>query len=134
MSDKFKTKDLGEANYILKIKVEQIRGGGWKLHQHNYIDDLVKFYELNNEKNVELPIQPNHKLTVDLNDEKDNLKAFVDSTKYRQAIGKLMYLMVCTRPDISYAVSVLSRFMTKPREKHWRFVKQLLKYVKSTRD
>lgn len=45
-----------------------------------------------------------------------------------------MYLMVCNRPDISYAVFVLSRFMSQPKMKHLRFVKQLLKYVKSTRD
>ncbi len=134
LSTKFKTQDLGEANYILKIKVEKIRGGGWKLDQKNYIDDLIKLYDLTNQKNVELPIQPNHRLTINLNEENDNLKQLVDSTKYRQAIGKLMYLMVCTRPDISYAVSMLSRFMKQPREKHWRFVVQLLKYVKSTRD
>jgi len=42
--------------------------------------------------------------------------------------------MVCTRPDISYAVSMLSRFMKQPRDKHWRFVAQLLKYVKTSRD
>lgn len=134
ISRRFKAKDLGKINYVLKIKVEQIPGGGWKLHQHNYIDDLIKMYGLNNEKIVEIPIQPNHRLTVDLNDEKELLKEPVDITNYRQAIGKLMYLMVCTRPDISYAVSLLSRFMAEPKEKHWRFIKQLLKYIKSTRD
>ena len=46
ISQRFKTKDLGKANYVLKIKVEQIPGGGWKLHQHNYIDDLIKLYGL----------------------------------------------------------------------------------------
>jgi len=134
LGDRFKTKDLGEVNYVLKIRVERIPNGGWKIHQHNYIDDLVKFYDLKNEKQVAIPIQPNHKLTVDLADEQEKLRAEVDSTTYRQAIGKLMYLMTCTRPDICYAVSVLSRFMTAPREKHWRHVKQLLRYVKSTRD
>ena len=109
-------------------------GGGWKLHQHNYIDDLIKLYGLNNEKPVDLPILPNHKLTIDLADEQEALRVPIDDTKYRQAIGKLMYLMVCTRPDISYAVSALSRFMSEPKEKHWRCVKQLLKYIKSTRD
>ncbi len=134
ISEKFKTKDLGKVNYVLKIKVEEIPGGGLKLHQHNYIDDLIKLYGLNNEKTVDLPIQPNHRLTLDLTDEPDELKASVDETKYRQAIGKLMYLMVCTRPDISYAVSILSRFMSAPKEKHWRCVKLLLKYIKSTRN
>ena len=122
---RFKTKDLGEVNYVLKIRVERIPNGGWKIHQHNYIDDLVKFYNLKNEKLVSIPIQPNHKLTSDLADEQEKLRAEVDSTIYRQAIGKLMYLMTCSRPDICYAVSVLSRFMTAPKEKHWRHVKQL---------
>ena len=104
------------------------------IHQKNYIDDLISFYDLKNEKPVSIPIQPNHKLTTDLEDEQENLRAPVDSTKYRQAIGKLMYLMTCSRPDICYSVSVLSRFMAAPREKHWRYVKHLLKYVKTTRD
>ena len=45
-----------------------------------------------------------------------------------------MNLMVYTRPDISYAVSVLSGFMSKPRMKHWRYLRNLLKYIKYTRD
>ena len=134
ISERFKTKDLGQANFVLKIKVENTQDGGWKLHQHAYIDDLIQFYQLNNEKPIEIPILPTHKLTTDLNEEKEPLRELVDITQYRQAIGKLMYLMVCTRPDICYAVSVLSRFMSKPREKHWRYLKQLLKYVKTTRD
>jgi len=65
ISVRFNTKDLGEVNFILKIKVEKIPEGGWKIHQQNYIDDLIKFYDLKNEKLVELPIQPNHKLTLE---------------------------------------------------------------------
>ena len=134
ISNKFRTKDLGEASYVLKIKTFKLSDGSWKLSQHNYIDNLIQLYSLNNEKSVDLPIQPNHKLTLDLSDEKNPLKEPVDSKAYRQAIGRLMYLMVCTRPDISYAVSCLSRFMSAPKEKHWRCVKQLLRYIKSTRD
>ena len=134
LGNRFKTKDLGEVNYVLKIRVERMLDGGWKIHQHNYIDDLIKFYDLRNDKRVSIPIKPNHKLTVDLEDEKDHLRADADSTEYRQVIGKLMYLMKCSRPDICYAVCVLSRFMSAPKEKHWRYVKQLLRYIKTTRD
>jgi len=135
LGDRFKTKDLDEVSYVFKIRVEKTPDGGWKIHQQNYIDDLVKIYELKNEKPVYIPIQPNHKLTTDLLDKQEQLRAEVDTTTYRHEIGKLMYLMTCTRPDICCAVSVSSRFMTAPREKHWRFVKQLLiRYVKSTRD
>ena len=42
--------------------------------------------------------------------------------------------MTCTRPDISYSVGVLSRFMQEPRELHWRFLKRLFKYLKATQD
>ena len=58
----------------------------------------------------------------------------VDITKYREVIGSLIYLMTCTRPDISYSVGLLSRFMQEPKELHWRFLKRLLRYLKTTRD
>ena len=50
ISERFKTKDIGKVNYVLKIKVEEMTDGGWTLHQHGYIDDLIKLYGLNNEK------------------------------------------------------------------------------------
>ena len=52
----------------------------------------------------------------------------------RNTDRRLIYLMVSTRPDISYTVSVLSRFMQEPRELHWRCVKRLLRYIKTTKD
>jgi hypothetical protein len=66
--------------------------------------------------------------------ESEQLRKFVDPKKYRQAIGSLIYLMINTRPDICYSVSVLSRFMQQPRELHWRYLKRLLRYVKTTID
>ena len=62
------------------------------------------------------------------------LRKVTDVTKYQQVIGSLIYLMTCTRPCISYSVGILSSFMKKPRELHWRFLKRLFKYVKSTKD
>jgi hypothetical protein len=94
----------------------------------------MELFSVNNMKTSEIPMQPNLGLTSELLDESEDLRKPIDMTLYRQAIGKLMYLMVCTRPDISFAVSVLSRFMAQPREKHWRCVIQLLKYLNSTQD
>ena len=42
---------------------------------------------------------------------------------YASAVGSLMYAMVCTRPDIGYAVGVVSRFMSNPGKEHWNAVK-----------
>ncbi|CAL8999735.1 unnamed protein product [Prunus brigantina] len=53
---------------------------------------------------------------------------------YASAIGSLMYAMVCTRPDIGYAVSVTSRYRSNPGLDHWGAVKCILKYLRRTKD
>ena len=57
----------------------------------------------------------------------------MDSTTYRQLIGSLIYL-TNTRPDLSYAVSILSRFMQEPRDSHWNPTKRVLRYIQGTKD
>ena len=56
----------------------------------------------------------------------------VNNTMYRQLIGCLLYL-THTRPDISYAVSVASRYMDQPHEIHWKAAKRILNFVQGTR-
>jgi hypothetical protein len=51
---------------------------------------------------------------------------------YASAFGGLMYAMVCTRSNISHAVGFLSRNMSKPRKKHWKMVKRVLRYLCAT--
>ena len=53
---------------------------------------------------------------------------------YAYAFGSLMYAMLCTRPDICYAVEVVSRFQSNPSPEHWVAVKHILKYLRRTRD
>ena len=56
----------------------------------------------------------------------------VNNTLYRQLIGCLLYL-THTRPDLSYAVSVASRYMDQPHEIHWKAAKRILNFVQGTR-
>ena len=51
---------------------------------------------------------------------------------YARAVGSLMYAMVCTRPDLAYAVSLVSRFMSDPGKQHWEAVKWILRYLRGT--
>ena len=53
---------------------------------------------------------------------------------YASAIGSIMYAMICTRPDVSYPLSVTSRYQADPGEGHWIAVKNILKYLKRTKD
>ena len=53
---------------------------------------------------------------------------------YSNAIESLMYVMVCTRPDLAYVVSIVSRFMHNPGNAHWEAVKWILRYLKGSPD
>ena len=53
---------------------------------------------------------------------------------YANAIGSLMYAMVCTITDIAHAVGLVSRFMSNPGKEHWCAVKWILQYLKGTTD
>lgn len=52
---------------------------------------------------------------------------------YRELLGSLMYLMLCVRPDICYAVGYLGRFQQKPQDVHWQMLKRIVRYLKGTK-
>ena len=53
---------------------------------------------------------------------------------YASAIGSLMYVMLCTKPNICYSVGIVSRYQSNPGREHWTAVKHILKYLRRTRD
>ena len=53
---------------------------------------------------------------------------------FSSAVGSLMYVILCTRPDISYAEGIVSWYQSDPGEEHWIAVKHILKYLRRTRD
>ena len=53
----------------------------------------------------------------------------MNSIPYANLVGSLMYVMVCTRPDIAYAVSLVSRYMENPGKAHWQALKWILRYI-----
>ena len=53
---------------------------------------------------------------------------------YASAIGSIMYAMLCTRPDVNLAVSLVGRYQSNPGMEHWTAVKNILKYLKRTKD
>ena len=58
----------------------------------------------------------------------------MSSILYALAVRSIMYAMLCTRPDVAYALGIVSRFQADPGEDHWKAVKNILKYLRGTKD
>ena len=64
----------------------------------------------------------------------DHTSIIQSDVPYNSLIGSLQYAAITTRPDISMAVSNLSRFLSEPNSKHWEAGKRVLRYLKGTID
>lgn len=62
----------------------------------------------------------------------EEINVKITAAPYREAVGSLMYLAVCTRPDITYAVNYVSQFLEKPKERHWTMIKRIMRYIKGS--
>eukprot|EP00253_Pinus_taeda_P033838 PITA_33838 len=108
-------KDLGAARQILGMEIFRDRSNGklW-LSQQKYIDKILLRCGMNNVKPVSVPFASHFKLSSSLCPNTDEEKDYISQIPYANVVGCLMYVMVCTRPDISHAVGVVSRYMANP--------------------
>ncbi|GKD70261.1 hypothetical protein Tco_1324351 [Tanacetum coccineum] len=58
----------------------------------------------------------------------------MQNVPYASAVGSIMYAVRCTRPDVAFAQNITSRFQQNPGEAHWTAVKNILKYLRNTKD
>ena len=133
MSKTFSMSDLGEANFILGIEI--IRENHLiSLSQRNYITEIARKFNLLNAKPVSTPMIDSLIMTKQDCPTSQSDKEEMERIPYQSAIGSVMYCMLATRPDISYAITVLSRFSSNPGQVHWNALKRLIVYLYSTRN
>ncbi|GKV35094.1 hypothetical protein SLEP1_g43407 [Rubroshorea leprosula] len=135
LSGEFKMKDLGAAKKILGMEIHRDhKGGKLFLSQKKYIEKVLERFGLHEAKAVTTPLGAHFKLSSNLSPETEEEKKFMARVPYASAVGSLMYAMVCTHPDISHVVSVVSRYMANPGKGHWEAVKWILRYLRGTVD
>ena len=117
-------KELGELKHFLGLEVERTKEGLF-LSQQKYAKDLLQRYGMIDCNPMSTPMDPNVRL------QEDEGKDLEDVTMYRQLVGSLINLAL-TRPDISYPVGVVNRYMSNPKKSHLDAVRHILRYLKGT--
>ena len=89
---------------------------------------------MTNAKSISTPLARHFRLSAQSCPTTDEERRHMTQVPYANAVGCLMYAMICTRPDITHVVSVVSKFMTNLWKEHWNTVKLILRYLKRTKD
>ena len=133
LSGSFSMKDMGPAKQILGMHIVRDRTKKllW-LSQEKYVTKVLQRFGMESAKPVGSTLPTNCKLSIEQCPKSKTEKTEMSKVPYASAVGSLMYAMVCTRPDIGYAVGVVSRYMSNPGREHWAAVKWILRYLRGT--
>ncbi|KAM2605233.1 hypothetical protein TB2_034053 [Malus domestica] len=114
LSKTFHMKDLGDASYVLGIKLYRDRSRKLiGLSQSMYIDKVLSRFQMEQSKKGFLPVRYGIHLSKSMEPKTPEEIRQMNMIPYASAIGSLMYAMICTRPDIANAVSITSRYLTQ---------------------
>uniref|UniRef100_A0A2N9F2S2 CCHC-type domain-containing protein n=1 Tax=Fagus sylvatica TaxID=28930 RepID=A0A2N9F2S2_FAGSY len=135
LGSKFEMKDMGPANYVLGIRISKDRDSKLiYLDQENYLEKVLKRFKMEYCRPMSTPVSKgtifNKSMCPTNKTELEEMKA----VPYAQAVGSLMYAMTSTRPDICYAVGLVSRYQSNPGKAHWQAVKRIFRYLQMTKN
>jgi len=126
--------DLGEIHWILGLTVQRDRTlRTISLGQQSYIEAILQRFGLENARTLAMPMDPHVHLSSSQSPTTQAEFAAMRDVPYREAVGSLMYVSLGTRPDITYAVGIVSKFNDKPGLAHWTAVKRIFAYLAGTR-
>lgn len=126
----FKVRDLGEAQVFLGMEIRREKSGELLLSQHRYIEQLLERHQMVDAKPRSTPLPPGFKYLPS----GDQNELLSNPTEYRALVGELNYLATNTRPDIAFALSVLSRHMAAPTKSAMNLATGVLRYLAGTRE
>ncbi|GJY77419.1 retrotransposon protein, putative, ty1-copia subclass [Tanacetum coccineum] len=131
----FSMKNLGEAAYILGIKIYKDRSR-WliELCQSAHIEKILKRFNMENSKHGLIPMQENPKLSKAQGASTPDEVKRMQRVPYASVVGFIMYVVRCTRPDVAFAQNITRRFQQNPSEFHSTIVNNIMKYLRNTKD
>ena len=123
----FELRDLGEAKNVLGMRIKR-NGDEISIDQKEYVKGMLTWFKILDYDPISTPVEVNLNNLLKGDPEK------LPRVPYQMLIGSLMYAMVCTRPDIAFAVGKLSRYNNCYTMEHWEYAKRVLRYLKATID
>lgn len=135
IAKEFEMKDMGESRYIVGLELDY-NSQGIILHQQGYIAQALKKFGQEQAKTPTTPleirsIEPNQDIYGPRREGEELLSS---QYSYLELIGTLNYAAKQTRPDISFALSLLARSNHQPTLRHWNAAIRVLRYLQRTKD
>lgn len=123
-SSHFDRKDLEEATYVLGIQILHVRSKGvLGFSQRMYIDRVLKIFNLGSCSPTNALIVEGNKLSKALCPQNDDGKNQMKVVPYASTVGTLMYAQACTRPDITFVVGMLGKYLNNLGLIHLKAIK-----------
>jgi len=129
LSKRFKMKDMDQLHYCLGVNIVYGQNCVW-LHQQQYVTLMLRKFGLADANTVSTPVHCNIKLVKN-----DNVSKPTDQVEYQSMVGSLLYIVMCSRQDITKAEGAVTKFCSNPTEAHKSdktAVKRIFRYLKRT--
>jgi hypothetical protein len=121
--------DLGEIRWLLGFEVRRKRPERTiSINQSAYIESIASRFQLLDSKPVYTPIDPGIQLDADQCPDK------AIEHPYREACGSVLWPAIISRPDVSFAIGLLTQSMQNPAEQHWRAIRRVIRYLHTTKN
>lgn len=123
LSKRFEMSDCGILKHFLGMKIQH-NGEKILISQETNVNKLLAKFGMSECNSVATPMEKGLQLQHNSGSE--------CKQPYRELLGSLMYVMLCSRPDICYPVGYMGRYQQNPNETHWQHLKRVVRYLKGT--
>ena len=126
-------KDLGAAKKILGMEIQRDRVAcRLSLSQKGYIEKVFHRFNMQNAKPITTLLAAHFRLSSALCPLLDEEVDYMSRVPYSSVVGSLTYVMVCSHPNLAYAINAISRYMEKLGKEHWKAVQWILRYLRGS--
>ena len=129
-SKSYKLEDRGPLKWLLGMEVQQYEDFSISIKMEKYIDETIQRFGLQNATPSRTPVETSYQFATNTEDN----AVFQKNTPYRELAGAILFIMVCQRPTIAFAIGACCRYMSNFNSSHWKQLKHILRYLKGTKN